>query len=148
MAHQWFGNIVTPRWWDDLWLNESFAEYMGYRVVADATAYDDAWVHQSYARRVWGITADSRPTTHPVAGNAAPDALSALQNFDGISYARGSNVLGQAREAARRRGLPRRGPRALRAAPLRQRDHARPVREPGSARPVARAWAISCRTGC
>lgn len=95
MAHQWFGNIVTPRWWDDLWLNESFAEYMGYRVTADATAYDDAWLHQSYARRVWGITADQRPTTHPVAGNEAPDALAALQNFDGISYARGSNVLRQ-----------------------------------------------------
>jgi aminopeptidase N len=95
MAHQWFGNIVTPKWWDDLWLNESFAEYMGYRVIADATQYDDAWIHQSYARRVWGITADSRPTTHPVAGNPAEDALSALQNFDGISYARGSNVLRQ-----------------------------------------------------
>ncbi|GAA3683454.1 aminopeptidase N [Nocardioides ginsengisoli] len=95
MAHQWFGNLVTPQWWDDLWLNESFAEYMGYRVIAEATEYDDAWLHQSYARRVWGITADQRPTTHPVAGNAAPDALSALQNFDGISYARGSNVLRQ-----------------------------------------------------
>lgn len=95
MAHQWFGNIVTPKWWDDLWLNESFAEYVGYRVVADATEYEDAWVHQSYARRVWGITADCRPTTHPVAGNAAEDALSALQDFDGISYARGSNVLRQ-----------------------------------------------------
>ncbi|WP_370289179.1 aminopeptidase N [Nocardioides sp.] len=95
MAHQWFGNLVTPQWWDDLWLNESFAEYMGYRVAADATAYDDAWLHQSYARRTWGLTADARPTTHPVAGNAAEDAASALQNFDGISYARGSNVLRQ-----------------------------------------------------
>lgn len=95
MAHQWFGNLVTPQWWDDLWLNESFAEYMGYRVTADATQYDDAWLHQSYARRTWGLTADCRPTTHPVAGNAAEDALSALQNFDGISYARGSNVLRQ-----------------------------------------------------
>ncbi|WP_436699608.1 aminopeptidase N [Nocardioides sp. BYT-33-1] len=95
MAHQWFGNLVTPTWWDDLWLNESFAEYLGYRVIAEATEYADAWLHQSYARRTWGITADQRPTTHPVAGNAAPDALSALQNFDGISYARGSNVLRQ-----------------------------------------------------
>jgi len=101
MAHQWFGNLVTPRWWDDLWLNESFAEYMGYRVVADATEYADAWLHQSYARRAWGITADQRPTTHSVAGNAAPDALSALQDFDGISYARGCNVL---RQLARRIG--------------------------------------------
>lgn len=95
MAHQWFGNLVTPQWWDDLWLNESFAEYMGLRVITDATEYDDGPLHDSYARRVWGITADSRPTTHPVAGNPAEDALSALQNFDGISYARGSNVLRQ-----------------------------------------------------
>jgi aminopeptidase N len=95
MAHQWFGNLVTPAWWDDLWLNESLAEYVGYRVAADATPYDDAWVDQSYARRVWGLTADQRPTTHPVAGNGAVDALAALQDFDGISYARGSNVLRQ-----------------------------------------------------
>lgn len=95
MAHQWFGNLVTPQWWDDLWLNESFAEYMGLRVITSATEYADGPVHDSYARRVWGITADSRPTTHPVAGNPAEDALSALQNFDGISYSRGSNVLRQ-----------------------------------------------------
>ncbi len=95
MAHQWFGNLVTPQWWDDLWLNESFAEYMGLRVITTATEYADGPLHDSYARRVWGITADSRPTTHPVAGNPAEDALSALQNFDGISYARGSNVLRQ-----------------------------------------------------
>lgn len=98
MAHQWFGNLVTPVWWDDLWLNESFAEYIGYRVTATATSYDDAWVDQSYARRVWGLTADQRPTTHPVAGNGAVDALAALQDFDGISYARGSNVLRQLAE--------------------------------------------------
>ncbi len=95
MAHQWFGNLVTPQWWDDLWLNESFAEYVGYRVAADATSYHDAWVDQSYSRRTWGLTADQRPTTHPVAGNGAFDALAALQDFDGISYARGSNVLRQ-----------------------------------------------------
>jgi aminopeptidase N len=98
MAHQWFGNLVTPQWWDDLWLNESFAEYMGYRVAASATAYDNAWVDMSYSRRVWGLDADSRPTTHPVAGNGAVDALAALQDFDGISYARGSNVLRQLAE--------------------------------------------------
>lgn len=98
MAHQWFGNLVTPAWWDDLWLNESFAEYAGYRVTATVTQYDDAWVDQSYARRVWGLTADQRPTTHPVAGTGAVDALAALQDFDGISYARGSNVLRQLAE--------------------------------------------------
>ena len=95
MAHQWFGNIVTPRWWDDLWLNESFAEYMGNRVTADVTQYDDTWVDNAYARRQWGLYADQRRSTHPVAGNGAPDAASALQNFDGISYAKGSSVLKQ-----------------------------------------------------
>jgi aminopeptidase N len=95
MAHQWFGNIVTPRWWDDLWLNESFAEYLGNRVTADVTEYADAWTHVAYARRQWGLVADQRPTTHPVAGNGAVDAVAALQSFDGISYAKGSTILKQ-----------------------------------------------------
>ena len=95
MAHQWFGNIVTPKWWDDLWLNESFAEYLGNRVTADVTEYDDAWTHQAYARRQWGLVADQRPSTHPVASNGAFDAVAALQDFDGISYAKGSSVLKQ-----------------------------------------------------
>lgn len=95
MAHQWFGNLVTPVWWDDLWLNESFAEYMGNRVTAEATEYDDAWTHVSWSRRQWGLSADQRPSTHPVAGNSAEDAVAALQNFDGISYAKGSSILKQ-----------------------------------------------------
>ena len=95
MAHQWFGNIVTPKWWDDLWLNESFAEYMGNRVTAEVTEYDDAWTHNAYSRRQWGLVADQRPSTHPVAGNGAFDATAALQNFDGISYAKGSSILKQ-----------------------------------------------------
>jgi len=95
MAHQWFGNLVTPAWWDDLWLNESFAEYMGNRVTADVTEYADAWVNDSYARRQWGLTADQRPSSHPVAGNGAVDASAALQDFDGISYAKGCAILRQ-----------------------------------------------------
>ncbi|GAB3812552.1 aminopeptidase N [Tessaracoccus terricola] len=95
MAHQWFGNLVTPVWWDDLWLNESFAEYMGNRVAADVTEFSDAWVHNAHRRRQWGLVADQRPSTHPVAGNGARDAASALQDFDGISYAKGSSVLKQ-----------------------------------------------------
>ena len=95
LAHQWFGNITTPKWWDDLWLNESFAEYMGNRVIADVTEFDDAWVHNAYTRRQWGLLADAGPTTHPVAGNGAVDAAAALQDFDGISYAKGSSVLKQ-----------------------------------------------------
>jgi len=95
MAHQWFGNIVTPRWWDDLWLNESFAEYLGNRVTAEVTEYADAWTHVAYSRRQWGLVADQRPTTHAVAGNGAVDAVAALQSFDGISYAKGSTILKQ-----------------------------------------------------
>ncbi|NYD41932.1 aminopeptidase N [Nocardioides panaciterrulae] len=95
MAHQWFGNLTTPKWWDDLWLNESFAEYMGNRVTGDVTEYGDVWTHNSYARRQWGLVADQRPSTHPVAGNGAADASSALQDFDGISYAKGSSILKQ-----------------------------------------------------
>ena len=95
MAHQWFGNLVTPAWWDDLWLNESFAEYLGNRVTADVTEYADVWVDNSYARRQWGLVADQRPSTHPVAGNGAVDASAALQDFDGISYAKGCAILRQ-----------------------------------------------------
>jgi aminopeptidase N len=95
MAHMWFGDIVTPVWWDDLWLNESFAEYMGARVTADATDFSEVWVTEAYNRKSWGLTADQRPSTHPVAGNGAEDAATALQNFDGISYAKGASVLKQ-----------------------------------------------------
>ncbi len=95
MAHQWFGNLVTPEWWDDLWLNESFAEYMGNRVTADATEYGDAWVQTAFVRKTWGLFTDQSPVTHPVAGNGAQDASSALQDFDGISYAKGSAALKQ-----------------------------------------------------
>ena len=95
MAHQWFGNIVTPRWWDDLWLNESFAEYIGYRVGQEATRFVDAWVDFAYSRKRWGMVADQRPSTHPVASNGAADARTALSDFDGISYAKGAAVLKQ-----------------------------------------------------
>jgi aminopeptidase N len=95
MAHQWFGDLVTMRWWDDLWLNESFAEYMGNRVAHDATEFTEAWVDVAFGRKRWGMETDQRPSTHPVAGNGATDALAALQDFDGISYAKGSAVLKQ-----------------------------------------------------
>jgi aminopeptidase N len=95
MAHMWFGDLVTPVWWDDLWLNESFAEYMGIRLTADVTEFDDAWVVDAFNRRQWGLRADQRPSTHPVAGNGAADAALALQNFDGISYAKGASIIKQ-----------------------------------------------------
>ncbi|HEY8471444.1 MAG TPA: aminopeptidase N [Natronosporangium sp.] len=95
MAHMWFGDLVTMRWWDDLWLNESFAEYLGWRVVAEATRWRHAWTSFSVARKTWGYAADQRPTTHPVAASEVPDTAAALSNFDGISYAKGSAVLRQ-----------------------------------------------------
>ncbi len=90
MAHMWFGDLVTMRWWDDLWLNESFAEYLGSRVTGER-----AWVDFGIQRKSWGYAADRRPSTHPVAGNGAADAASALSEFDGISYAKGASVLRQ-----------------------------------------------------
>jgi hypothetical protein len=95
MAHMWFGDLVTMRWWDDLWLNESFAEYMAYRASAEALGDDSAWVEFGILRKLWGYAAERSPSTHPVAGSPAPDAISALQNFDGISYAKGASVLRQ-----------------------------------------------------
>ena len=95
MAHMWFGDLVTPVWWDDLWLNESFAEYMGARVTADATEFTEVWVTEAHTRRPWGLAADQRPSTHPVAGNGAADGATALQNFDGISYAKGATIIKQ-----------------------------------------------------
>lgn len=95
LSHMWFGDIVTMKWWDDLWLNESFAEYMSHRCLVDATEYTDAWVDSSIVRKVWGYGAERSPSTHPVAGVEALDAQSALQNFDGISYAKGAAALRQ-----------------------------------------------------
>ncbi len=94
MAHQWFGDLVTMRWWDDLWLNESFAEYLAHRCCTDATRYP-VWTEFGIRRKDWGAVADQSPSTHPVAGTGAVDAAAALQDFDGISYAKGAAVLGQ-----------------------------------------------------
>ncbi|MGK5444011.1 aminopeptidase N [Micromonospora sp. URMC 105] len=95
MAHMWFGDLVTMSWWDDLWLNESFAEYLGTRVTAEATRFGQAWTTFAIRRKAWGYTADQRPSTHPVAPEEVTDAAQGLLNFDGISYAKGASVLRQ-----------------------------------------------------
>ncbi|MFE6893253.1 aminopeptidase N [Streptomyces sp. NPDC057694] len=95
MAHMWFGDLVTLKWWDDIWLNESFAEYMGYQTLTEATRFKDTWVDFGIARKAWGYDADQRPSTHPVAPEDVPDTASALLNFDGISYAKGASALRQ-----------------------------------------------------
>jgi aminopeptidase N len=94
LAHMWFGDLVTMRWWDDLWLNESFAEYMAHRVCSEVTEYA-AWTEFGIRRKDWGYVADQAPSTHPVAGNGSTDAASALADFDGISYAKGAAALKQ-----------------------------------------------------
>ncbi|MER7763256.1 aminopeptidase N [Streptomyces sp. NPDC097619] len=95
MAHMWFGDLVTLRWWDDIWLNESFAEYMGYRILSEATDRTGTWTEFAVTRKAWGYDADQRPSTHPVAPEDVPDTAAALLNFDGISYAKGASALRQ-----------------------------------------------------
>ncbi|QBI20970.1 aminopeptidase N [Egibacter rhizosphaerae] len=94
MAHMWFGDLVTMRWWDDLWLNESFATYAGTRALAEATEFTDAWASFSVGTKAWAITQDQLPSTHPIAADI-PDAESVRTHFDGITYAKGASVLVQ-----------------------------------------------------
>jgi aminopeptidase N len=95
MAHQWFGDLVTMTWWDDLWLNESFAELMGYRVTSEVTRFRDVLVEFALGRKAWGMAADQRRSTHAVAGNGARDAEEAQTRLDGITYTKGAAVLRQ-----------------------------------------------------
>ncbi|MET8943466.1 aminopeptidase N [Streptomyces sp. NPDC004542] len=95
MAHMWFGDLVTLTWWDDIWLNESFAEFMGYQTTLEATRFTEPWVEFGVVRKSWGYDADQRPSTHPVAPEAVDDTAAALLNFDGISYAKGASALRQ-----------------------------------------------------
>ncbi|AWT42528.1 MULTISPECIES: aminopeptidase N [Streptomyces] len=95
MAHMWFGDLVTLKWWDDIWLNESFAEYMGYQTLTEATRFTDTWTDFGVVRKAWGYDADQRPSTHPVAPEQVDDTASAMLNFDGISYAKGASALRQ-----------------------------------------------------
>ncbi|MFF9620885.1 aminopeptidase N [Streptomyces griseosporeus] len=95
MAHMWFGDLVTLKWWDDIWLNESFAEYMGYQTLTEATRFTDTWTDFGVVRKAWGYDADQRPSTHPVAPEQVDDTAAAMLNFDGISYAKGASALRQ-----------------------------------------------------
>ena len=94
MAHMWFGDYVTMKWWGDLWLNESFAEFCAALASAEATRYTSAWAMFAAGRKAWGYLADQLPSTHPVAANV-PTLSEAIANFDGISYAKGASVLRQ-----------------------------------------------------
>ncbi|MFD5214683.1 aminopeptidase N [Microbacterium sp. NPDC058345] len=94
MAHMWFGDLVTMRWWDDLWLKESFADYMGTHASAVATRFADAWARFANSRKTWAYRQDQLPTTHPIVADIR-DLEAAKLNFDGITYAKGAAVLKQ-----------------------------------------------------
>ncbi len=94
MAHMWFGDLVTMTWWDDLWLKESFADYMGAHASAVATRFHDAWVKFAASRKAWAYQQDQLPTTHPIVADIT-DLEAAKLNFDGITYAKGAAVLKQ-----------------------------------------------------
>ena len=94
MAHMWFGDLVTMRWWDDLWLKESFADYMGSHAAAAAGGFPDAWVTFASRRKGWAYVQDQLPTTHPIVADIV-DLEAAKLNFDGITYAKGASVLKQ-----------------------------------------------------
>ncbi|MDR8018633.1 aminopeptidase N [Nesterenkonia aerolata] len=94
MAHMWFGDLVTMHWWDDLWLKESFADYMGSLAVDEATGWETSWISFANARKAWAYVQDQLPTTHPIVADIT-DLEAADQNFDGITYAKGASVLKQ-----------------------------------------------------
>ncbi|WP_151481514.1 aminopeptidase N [Streptomyces albicerus] len=94
MAHMWFGDLVTMVWWDDLWLKESFADFMGTFSMVEATRFTNGWTTFANNRKSWAYRADQLPSTHPITADIR-DLEDAKLNFDGITYAKGASVLKQ-----------------------------------------------------
>ncbi len=94
LAHMWFGDLVTMTWWDDLWLNESFAEWASHWANAEATRYREAWTTFNSQRKAWGYRQDQLPSTHPIVADMV-DLEAVEVNFDGITYAKGASALRQ-----------------------------------------------------
>ena len=94
MAHMWFGNLVTMSWWDDLWLNESFAEFMAYLAMAEGTRFKGGWAGFNSERKNWAYRQDQLSSTHPIVADMV-DIEAVNANFDGITYAKGASVLQQ-----------------------------------------------------
>jgi aminopeptidase N len=94
MAHMWFGDLVTMTWWDDLWLNESFATFASVLCQSEATEFTEAWTTFATVEKSWAYRQDQLPSTHPIAAEI-PDLAAVEVNFDGITYAKGASVLKQ-----------------------------------------------------
>lgn len=94
MAHMWFGNLVTMKWWDGLWLNESFATYMAAKAQYEATEFKEAWETFYTGMKAWAYSSDRSSTTHPIQAKIN-DTEEAFVNFDGITYGKGASVLKQ-----------------------------------------------------
>ncbi|MBL7544218.1 MAG: aminopeptidase N [Bdellovibrionaceae bacterium] len=94
MAHMWFGDLVTNKWWDELWLNESFATFMAFNGVEKATAYKNSWMNFQRRGKLTAYIEDQYPTTHPVS-TEVPDIQSTFNHFDAITYSKGASVLRQ-----------------------------------------------------
>ena len=94
LAHMWFGNLVTMTWWDDLWLNESFASYMSVLAQVEATRYREGWTTFTTVEKAWAYRQDQLPSTHPIAAEIT-DIEAVNVNFDGITYAKGASALKQ-----------------------------------------------------
>ncbi|MDO5030704.1 MAG: aminopeptidase N [Corynebacterium sp.] len=94
MAHMWFGDLVTMKWWDDLWLNESFATWSAAAAQMEVSDFSSAWTAFANVEKAWAYKQDQLPSTHPIAADAS-DIDTVEQNFDGITYAKGASTLKQ-----------------------------------------------------
>jgi len=94
MAHMWFGDLTTMRWWDDLWLNESFATYMASHASVEATRFRNAWIRFTLGLKAAAVSQDQLPSTHPISADIV-DTEAVRLHFDGITYAKGASVLKQ-----------------------------------------------------
>lgn len=94
LAHMWFGDLVTMRWWNDLWLNESFAEYASTLATAETSEWKSAWTTFASLEKNWAYRQDQLPSTHPIVAEIR-DLEDVQVNFDGITYAKGASVLKQ-----------------------------------------------------
>ena len=130
LAHMWFGDYVTMKWWNDLWLNESFAEFTSTLATAEATEWHDAWATFCSGEKSWALRQDQLPTTHPI---VAPinDLNDTYVNFDGITYAKGASVLKQLAFYVGPHAVLRRYPQLPEPSRLLQRHPGRPAERTG-----------------